>query len=304
MRAEGMEARHEPVMVREALELLAPSPGKVIVDCTVGAGGHARALIQKLLPGGKLIALDCNDKMLELARKNLSEFGEQVCFFQANFADLSVVLSQAGQEEVDGVIFDLGVASDELDDPTLGLSFQVDGPLDMRLSRSVRLTAYEVVNTFSEAKLAEIFWELGEERHARRIARRIVQERAKGPIRSTTQLANIIYDAVGGRREKIHPATRCFLALRLFVNDELEVLKRGLNAVPTHLRPGGRVVVISFHSLEDRIVKNTYKEWEKQGVVQILTRKVMRPCAEEVARNPRSRSAKMRAAERMPAVEI
>ena len=292
------EPRHVPVMLEEAMHFLAPSPGDVIVDATAGMGGHARAIAQKILPGGVLIAVDRDVEMLELARKNLAEFGRQVRYFHANFTELGTVLSQIGYERVDGVLYDLGVSSAQLDDPTRGLSFQRDSRLDMRLDRSQRLTAEEVVNTYSESKLADIFWQYGEERWARKIARRIVQERAKGPITGTIHLAELIHSTIGGRRGHIHPATRCFQALRIFVNSEILSLQEGLHIVYRYLKETARVVVISFESLTDRIVKESFREQEDKGLVRVLTPKVVRPTDGEVERNARSRSAKMRAAER------
>jgi len=297
-REEDWSLHHEPVMLQESLQFLAPSPGDVIADCTVGAGGHARAILERILPGGKLIAIDRDPKMLALARKNLAKFEGHVRFFQANFTEIATVLSQSGCSRVDGMLFDLGVSSAQLDDPSRGLSFQLEGPLDMRLDQSTGIRAYDVVNTFPEAKLAEIFWKFGEERWSRRIARAIVQERSKGPITGTTQLARLIYSAIGGRRMPIHPATRCFMALRIFINSEISSLQETLYVVYGHLGEGARIVSIDFHSLEDRIVKEAFREQAKAGLVRILTPKVVRPTAQEVARNPRSRSAKLRAAER------
>jgi 16S rRNA (cytosine1402-N4)-methyltransferase len=276
----------------------------VIVDSTVGLGGHARAILERILPGGLLIAMDRDAEMLALAHKNLSEFGSRVRFFQASFAELAPVLSKVGYEKVDGVIFDLGVSSAQLDDPSRGFSFQREGPLDMRFDRSTGTTAYDVVNTFSAQDLADVFWRFGEERWARRIARRIVQERAKGPIRTTTQLASVISSSISGRTWSIHPATRCYQAIRILVNAEISSLQETLRIVYRYLNPGGRIVVIDFHSLEDRAVKESFREQERVGIIKILTRKVVRPGEEEVARNPRSRSAKLRAAERTSVADV
>ncbi len=286
-------------MVEEVLQFLVPSPGKVIADCTAGLGGHGRAILEKILPGGTLIALDRDAETLELARRNLAAFGRRVRYFHANFSDLGTVLSQAGYEKVDGVLYDLGVCSAQLDDPGRGLSFQQEGPLDMRLDRSQNMTAFEVINTFSERELADIFWRYGEERHARRIARAIVQERKKGAIRGTIQLADLIYRTIGGRKGHIHPATRSYQGLRIFVNSEISSLQEALSVVYRYLKDGGRIVAISFHSLEDRVVKETFREQEARGLLRIATPKVVKPALEEVGRNPRSRSARLRAAERV-----
>jgi 16S rRNA (cytosine1402-N4)-methyltransferase len=196
------------------------------------------------------------------------------------------------------VLFDLGVSAVQLDTASRGMSFRLEGDLDMRMDRSQGQTAAHVVNTFPESKLSQIFWEFGEERWARKIARRIVRERRKGPISSTTQFARLICDTIGGRRERIHPATRCFQALRIFVNSEIQALQKALCIVYDYLSPTARIVVISFQSLEDRVVKEAFRGEEDKGRVRILTPKVVRPGAEEVARNPRSRSAKLRVAER------
>ena len=295
------EPRHEPAMLEEVVRFLDPTPGEVMVDCTCGLGGHARAVAERILPDGVLIAIDRDAEVLALAQRNLAKFGRHVRFFHADFSELATVLSQSGYEKVDGVLFDLGVSSVQLDDPSRGMSFQAEGKLDMRMDRSQGLTAAHVVNTFPEPKLAQIFWEFGEERWSRKIARRIVREREKGPINTTTQLARLIYDTMGGRRERIHPATRCFQALRIFVNAEIRALQKALYLVYDYVRAGARIVVISFQSLEDRVVKEAFRGEEDKGRVRILTPKVVRPGAEEVARNPRSRSAKLRAAERTSA---
>ena len=299
-----MELRHEPVMLHETLQFLAPSPGDVIVDCTVGTGGHARALAERILPGGVLIAVDRDATMLAKAMKNLAQFGRQVRYFHASFTKLATVLSQAGYDKVDGVLYDLGFSSVQMDDPSRGLSFQQEGPLDMRFDQSQGLTAEQVVNTFPEAKLSEIFFKLGEERWARRIARRIVQERRKGPLKGTTHLAELIRNTIGSGNQRIHPATRCFQALRIFANSEISALQEGLHIVYRYMAQGARIVAISFHSLEDRIVKESFKGQETEGLVRILTPKVVRPVPAEMARNPRSRSAKLRAAERTSAPEV
>jgi 16S rRNA (cytosine1402-N4)-methyltransferase len=285
-------------MVREALDFLAPSPGDVIADCTAGAGGHARAILERILPGGRLIAIDRDPEMLALARKNLGDLSRHARFFQASFTEIAAVLSQVGHEKVNGMLFDLGVSSVQLDDPSRGLSFQQEGPLDMRLDRSSGIRAYDVVNTFSEARLADVFWEFGEERWSRRIARAIVRERSKGPITGTTQLARLVQSTIGGRAGGIHPATRCFMALRILVNSEISSLRRALSTAYEDLGTGARIVVISFHSLEDRIVKDTFREQARSGLLKVLTPKVVRPTEEETTRNARSRSAKLRAAER------
>lgn len=288
--------RHVPVLPDEVLEWLDPAEGNVIVDGTAGAGGHSRAIAERLGPRGRLIGLDRDPRMLELAEGRLT--GLPVELVEANFAELRQVLDSLGLEQVDGVLLDLGVSSDQLADPERGFSFDAPGPLDLRFNPREGEPAWRLVNRLSAEQLADIFWQYGEERFSRRIARRIVQVRQRGEIWTAKQMADVVRRAIPARSrrsQRIDPATRVFQALRIAVNDELGSLERALEQLPDCLRPGGRAVVISFHSLEDRLVKHAFrgdKRWE------VLTRKPIRPTAEEVRANRRARSARLRAARR------
>ena len=302
---------HVPVLLREALEYLAIRPEGTYVDCTVGAGGHS-AEIARRLTTGRLLALDRDPQALELARQRLAEFGDaelgntelgntelrnKVKLVQAHFEDLVETTRQQGAAPADGLLADLGLSRMQLDDPRRGFSFATEGPLDMRMDPAQPRTAAEVVNRTGERELADLIYKFGEERRSRKIAKAIVRAR---PLRSTKQLAEIV-QAVSGpsRRRGLHPATRTFQALRIFVNNELGELEAMLASLPSSgtLRPGARIVVISFHSLEDRIVKQSYRQWQAEGFARILTRHVVVPSPSEVQANPRARSAKLRAAE-------
>jgi 16S rRNA (cytosine1402-N4)-methyltransferase len=292
--------RHVPVLAAEVLELLSPQPGEVFVDATVGAGGHARLIASRLLPGGRLIALDCDPEMLALARPRLE--GLPVTLVHSGFDRVRDVLAEAGIDQVDGLLADLGFCSDQMESASRGFSFSQEGPLDMRLDTTTGETAADLLRRLNERDLADLFWEYGEERFSRRIARRIVEERRTAPLETTTQLAQLVRRCVprprsGGRRRlPIDPATRVFQALRIAVNDELGSLDRLLALLPVCLRPGGRAAIISFHSLEDRRVKQAFRQRE---VWQELTRKPVTAGDEEVRGNPRARSAKLRVARRM-----
>jgi 16S rRNA (cytosine1402-N4)-methyltransferase len=288
------------VLPFEVLAALAPEPGQVLVDATVGAGGHGRLLAERLAPTGRLICLDRDASMLELAAPRLA--GLPVKLVQASFDQLREVLSELGLERVDGVLADLGFCSDQMDNPERGLSFSQEGPLDMRLDQSQGEPASTLLRQLNERDLADLFWKYGEERYSRRIARTIVEVRRRQPLRTTTELAELIRRCVprpprqsGRKRPPIDPATRVFQALRIAVNDELGALERLLNVLPECLRPGGSAVIISFHSLEDRLVKQAFRQdlWEAQ------TRKPVQASEEEVRNNPRARSARLRAAIRV-----
>jgi 16S rRNA (cytosine1402-N4)-methyltransferase len=285
---------HVPVMPAEVLHYLAPGQGQTIVDATIGGGGHSRLLAEPLGPSGRLIGLDQDAAMLELARPLLA--GWPVTLVHANFDQLREVLNELGLTAVDGVLADLGVSSDQIDAPERGFSFQQSGPLDMRLDPTRGEPASALVRRLSERELADLFWQFGEERFSRRIARKLVEIRRRTPLETTEQLAELVRRCVPrprGRRVAIDPATRVFQALRIAVNDELGALDRLLAALPGCVRAGGRVVLISFHSLEDRRVKQAFREREHW---QPLTPKPVRPGEQEVQRNPRARSAKLRAA--------
>jgi 16S rRNA (cytosine1402-N4)-methyltransferase len=289
-------APHVPVMATEAIDGLAIRPDGTYVDATFGAGGHARAIDALLTAGGRLIALDA-DPGAALYAGALP----RTALVGANFADLAAVLDDLGIAAVDGVLFDLGVSSMQLDRPERGFSFREDGPLDMRLDPRRALTAAELLATVEEAELADLILRFGEDRAARRIARAIVAARKAGRLPGTTTgLARLIAGVVhvSGRRERIHPATRTFQALRIAVNDELGALERGLGAAVERTRPGGRIAVISFHSLEDRIVKRAFRDDPR---VHPITRRPLEASDAERAANPRARSAKLRVAERLEA---
>jgi len=282
------------------LELLAPAGRRLLVDCTVGLGGHAEALLQAAGREARLIGIDADEANLARAKEGLASFGDRVRLFQANFADVSEVLREAGQGQADLLLADLGVASSQLDDPRRGLSFQADGPLDMRLDQSSGRTAADLVNNLPEAELADIIFAYGEERHSRRIARAIVAARREKRIQCTAELARIVSGAAGGparRPGAIHPATRTFQALRIAVNDEMGSLQRLLASLPDVLAPGARAGIISFHSLEDRPVKQSFSSLAAQGRARLLTKKPICATVAEVAANARSRSAKLRAIE-------
>jgi 16S rRNA (cytosine1402-N4)-methyltransferase len=295
--ASRRQPRHRPVLTVEVLQFLAPAPGQTIVDATVGAGGHARLVAERLGPAGRLLGLDRDPDMLTLARPCLE--GYPATLVQANFDQLPDVLDELGIHVADGVLADLGVSSDQIDMPERGFSFQQPGPIDMRMDPAHGEPASALLRRLSERDLADLFWKLGEERYSRRIARRIVETRRRAPLENTEQLAELVRRCVPrphGRRHRIDPATRVFQALRIAVNDELGALERFLAALPKRLKPGGAVVVISFHSLEDRLVKQAFRD---RQYWQNLTAKPVQPGEEEVRSNPRARSAKLRAARRL-----
>jgi len=289
-------SRHVSVLPAEVLAALDPQPGQVLVDATLGVGGHARLLAERQV--GRVIGLDRDAGMLERARERLA--GLPVTLVQASFDQLRGVLDDLGLDKVDGVLADLGVCSDQLDDPQRGFSFRQEGPLDMRMNPDEGEPASALLKRLNERDLADLIYEYGEERHSRRIARRIVEERKRQPLLTTGQLADLVRRCVPRARHPgaIDPATRGFQALRIAVNDERGALERLLQALLECVRPGGRAVIISFHSLEDRRVKQAFRQKE---VWQALTRKPVEAGDEEVQANPRARSAKLRAAVRQPA---
>jgi len=293
-------ATHEPVMVAETLEWLSPGRGGTFLDCTVGLGGHARALLDA--GAGRVIGIDRDAEALGRAASALAPWAARVDLVHADYRTAREVLAARGVDAVDGALADLGVSSLQLDDETRGFSFRHDAPLDMRMDRSAGPTAAELLRTVSEADLADVIYRFGEERFARRIARSVVEARRRAPIATTGELASLVRRAMPRRGwQRIDPATRTFQALRIWVNGELDGLDQFLGDVARLLRAGARLVVIAFHSLEDRIVKHTFRSLEKGGDValRILTRRPMVPDDAETARNPRARSAKLRAAERV-----
>jgi 16S rRNA (cytosine1402-N4)-methyltransferase len=287
-------ARHVPVLAHEVIALLDPQPGETWVDATVGAGGHTRLIAERIGLTGRVIGLDQDMAMLELAKGRLT--GLTVALVHANFDQVTAVLDKLGVKEIDGLLADLGFASDQMDEANRGLSFQQDGPLDMRLDPTTGETAADLVARLSEYDLAKVFYEYGEERHSRRVARKIVETRKQSPIHTTTQLANLVRSCVPREKGRsFDPATRVFQGLRIAVNDELGSLERLLAQVSRIIRPGGRVGIISFHSLEDRRVKQAFQDRETWSSV---TKKPVTASDDEVRDNPRARSAKLRVARR------
>jgi len=290
---------HEPVLTAEVLRHLAADRGGLFVDCTVGLGGHTRALLEA--GASRVIGLDRDTDALALAARSLAAFGDRVELVHADYRSIADVLAARGIEAIDGALADLGVSSLQFDAEGRGFSFRRDEPLDMRMDRSRGPTAADLIRETGEVDLANVIFEYGEERHSRRIARAIVDTRARHPIATTGQLAEIVRRAVRTRGwQRIDPATRTFQALRIWVNSELDGLDAFLRGVVARLRDGRRIVVISFHSLEDRIVKHTFRALERaEAAVRVLTKRPILPGDEEVDRNPRARSAKLRAAERL-----
>ncbi len=306
-----MTEPHQPVLKNEVLQYLNLHSGDRIIDCTLGAGGHAAVILAATAPDGMLLGLDVDPTALTLASQRLQPFGDRVITRQARFDAVATTAQGLSFFPVNGILADLGVSSMQIDTATRGFSFNKDGPLDMRMGPSATQSAADLVNTLSEKALADIIYRYGEERKSRRIARAIVQSR---PLTSTMQLADVVRRAVGGgKRWKIHPATRTFQALRIAVNDELGALERFLPQAISLLAPDGRLAVISFHSLEDRIVKQFFKQeasdcicppeqpvctCHHRATVTIITKKPVIASPEEQARNPRARSAKLRVAEK------
>ena len=286
---------HNPVLLAEAVQLLAPIDGGIYVDGTLGLGGHTEKILQSCSPSGRVIGFEWDANALELAMKRLTPFGQRFSAQHRNYSEIMAGLTEMGIQGVDGLLLDLGVSSLQFDNKTRGFSFQEDGPLDMRMDRRRHLTAEEIINTFRKDDLADVFYYFGEERQARRIAAHIVEERGKERIRTTSHLAHIIASAIPRKfhPRKIHVATKVFQALRIAVNKELDNLATILDVITKILKPGGRVCIITFHSLEDRLVKWKFKD---NPLLHVLTKKPVRPGNEEIRLNPRSRSAKLRAA--------
>lgn len=311
-----MEYSHMPVMLEEVLEGLQLKRGGTYVDCTLGGAGHGTAILERIGPEGTLVALDRDPEAIAAARKKTEKYGNRIYLVQGNFTDLRCIFQQLGLNRVDGVLFDLGVSSYQLDNPDRGFSYQHDAPLDMRMDRTQELTAADLVNKLPVERLARIIKEYGEERWAARIASFIDAERRRSPITTTRQLVQVIKNAVpaAARRSGPHPARRTFQALRIAVNDELKALRDALQEAVLVLRPGGRLCIITFHSLEDRIVKEFFLELSlpctcpkdfpscacgREKVIKIVTKKPIVPSAHELSLNPRARSAKLRIAEKL-----
>ena len=304
---------HQPVMLGEVLAALALPPDGRVVDGTLGSGGHAQAMLERLGLGGRLLALDRDTDALARGRARLERFGDRACFAHGNLADVAALARAAGFDGVQGVLFDLGVSSDQLDTPGRGFSFQQDGPLDMRMDRTRGPDAAEWVATAAVPEMIRVFREFGEEPMASAVARAIDRERAREPVLTTLRFAEIVSRAKGGRRGRTHPATQVFQAVRMAVNRELESVAAGLAGALDLLAPGGRLAVITFHSLEDRLVKHFFAAHEGREVslqqggsewqgdlprVRRVTRKPVTASDEELAANPRARSAKLRTVEK------
>ena len=307
------EAKHVSVLLNECIENLNIKPSGIYLDGTLGMGGHSYQIASRLTTG-RLICIDRDETAIERAGKRLAPFADKITLVHGNFCDAAQILDSLNIPEVDGMLFDLGVSSPQLDETWRGFSYMHDAPLDMRMDSEDSLSAYEVVNTWPEDRLNRILWDYGEERYARRITNAILAARATKPIESTLELVDIIRSAMppSALREKQHPAKRSFQAIRIAVNDELGAVRQGMEAAIDHLNPGGRLVVITFHSLEDRIVKNVFQDAAKgctcppsfpvcvcghKPKIKILTKKPIIATREEVEENPRSRSAKLRVAE-------
>lgn len=304
---------HTPVLRDEALSLLITSLDGVYVDATLGGGGHAEAILQSVSPSGMLIGFDADQDALQHTTARLSQFSKQAIFVNANFRNLESVLQQRGINRVSGILFDLGVSSHQLDEPTKGFSYRSDERLDMRMDRTQRLDAREIVNHYTERELADLFWKYGEEKASRRIARMLVRRRAKAPMETTRDLSGLVEEVIG-QRFLAKTLSRIFQALRIEVNNELEHLREALAQSIGVLQLGGRLVVISYHSLEDRIVKETFRQAAAtsrpsghklipdttlQPTLKILTKKPIEASEAEMRANSRARSAKLRAAERL-----
>ncbi len=297
------EKLHIPVMLREVIDYLNPGPGKIIVDATLGTGGHSFEILKRITPGGKLIGIDRDEDSLAICRKRLSEFSSSCEFVHGNFVDLDQILEKLGIDKIDGIVFDLGISTYQLKDPERGFSFQQEGPLDMRLDKSSYISAYDLVNNLNESEISNMLWSFGEERWHNRIARILVEERRNQPISTTSQLAALVMRAIPYRYRKgyyrIHPATRTFQAVRIAVNRELEILETAVKKAVAILGKKAKICVISFHSLEDRVIKHTFRALKADGLIDIVTAKPLTPAPSEVIANPSSRSSKFRVAERI-----
>jgi 16S rRNA (cytosine1402-N4)-methyltransferase len=302
---------HIPVLLDEVVAGLQPRRGDYFVDCTVGLGGHAAAILERISPSGRLLGIDADPEAIRVSQDRFSDYGKALILVNDNFVNLEAICGRYHFHPVDGILFDLGVSSLQLDTAERGFSFHLDAPLDMRFDFRHGLTASDIVNRFSEQELAKLIERYGEERHSRRIARHIVESR---PITTTVELARLVEQVLGSKRTRIHPATRTFMALRIAVNSELQNLEAALRQTPNLLRPGGRLTVISYHSLEDRIVKQFMRHAASSCLcppgtiacrcghvptLKLISRKVIKPTSLEIESNPRSRSAKLRIAERL-----
>lgn len=291
---------HKSVLVEEVLAFLQPVEGSIVLDATVGCGGHAEEILKRIVPGGRLIGIDCDKKALAIAQQRLSNFKNNLELINANFRNLDEVLNRLGIKKIDSALFDLGVSSLQLDDASRGFSFRSPARLDMRMDDTLKISAYDFVNNTSEYELEGVIRDYGEERYSKRIARAIVSRRKHQPIENATDLAQIIYEVTpkAYRKFKIDPATRTFQGLRIAVNNELAALTQALGRISGYIEVGGRLAVISFNSLEDRIAKRHFREMAKDNIYTILTKKPVTPGESEIEQNPRARSAKLRAVQK------
>lgn len=291
---------HIPVMLEEVMAYLNVKEKDVVVDATLGLGGHAEAILKRVGPKGRLVGIDRDAQSLQMARQRLSSYLGQCDLVQGDFRNIQEVVRGLGLRHVDAVLLDLGISSYQLNNPERGFSFQADGPLDMRMDQTSPISAFDLVNSLSEKEISAILKDYGEERWHSRIARSIVFQRSQSPIETTQELSQVILNAMpySARREKIHPATRTFQAFRIAVNRELESLEITLEKCVDLLQSGGCLAVIAFHSLEDRIVKHTFRALSRSGKITLLVKKPLRPCEEELRQNPRARSARLRLARR------
>ena len=310
---ENINTYHIPVLFQEVIDNLIKNPDGIYLDCTLGGGGHSEGILKKLSSVGKLIAIDQDDKAIEFSKKRLASYKEQFQVFKNNFENLDIVLYAAGVDKVDGILMDIGVSSEQLDDPQRGFSYRYDAKLDMRMNQNSDISAYDIVNDYSEEELSRIIFQYGEERHSRKIAKLIAIERQKYKIETTFQLVDIIKRAYSERAAK-HPAKKTFQALRIEVNKELEVLEKAIYKATESLKVGGLLGIITFHSIEDRIVKNTFKSLATackcppevficncngKAEVKIITKKPIIPHDKEVKSNNRAHSSKLRIVERI-----
>ena len=297
----GIKSIHIPVMLKEVLEYLKPQEGNVFLDGTIGLGGHSESILEAIGEKGHLIGIDRDQNALSLAEKRLEKYKKQCNFVYGNFRDFDKISKDLGIRNLDGILLDIGVSSLQIDNPDRGFNIRAEGPLDMRMDQNAHLSAYDLVNSLSEKEIAAILWDYGQERFANRIARVLVENRHKKPIDSTRELRHLIMRAMPykKKRQKTHPATRSFQAFRIAVNRELDALEKALDKCVDMLKPGARIGVISFHSLEDRIVKVKFRDFAKEDKLKLIVKKPLRPSDEEVDQNPRCRSARLRIAERI-----
>jgi len=297
------EKLHIPAMLHEVIDYLRLLPGQLIVDATLGTGGHSVEILKRIIPNGKLIGIDRDEDSLNVCRARLSDFNNSLELVHANFVDLDQVLGKLGVDKIDGIVFDLGISTFQLKNAQRGFSFQEEGPLDMRLDKDSYISAYDLVNNLNESEISDMLWNFGQERWHNRIAHLIIVERKIQPIDTTRQLADLVIRAIPHRYRRshyrIHPATRTFQAVRIAVNRELEMIESAIRKAVAILKKQARICVISFHSLEDRAAKLAFRQLKAEGIINIVTPKPLTPLFSEVEANPSSRSSKFRVAERI-----